>query len=218
MSRAASVSHSCRPARRASRHASREAVGAGSRQILSTGPAIAASFAPARRSSASRVAVSLAAIRPVHAGDTFVFSIAASPGEVAHECRTLADYNPVVVHRRADRASCRIPDAERREAAGDRSPRGIRLSAEHTLEAYRTAIAQGADFIEPDLVSTKDGQLIARHEPDLTNTTNVGKLPQFANRKRTIVIDSVTYTGWFSRRLHAGRDQAASGGAVARGP
>ena len=69
---------------------------------------------------------------------------------------------------------------------------------EHTLEAYRTAIAQGADFIEPDLVSTKDGQLIARHEPDLTNTTNVGKLPQFANRKRTVVIDSVTYTGWFS--------------------
>ena len=44
---------------------------------------------------------------------------------------------------------------------------------EHTLEAYRTAIAQGADFIEPDLVSTKDGLLIARHEPDLTNTTNV---------------------------------------------
>ena len=44
---------------------------------------------------------------------------------------------------------------------------------EHTLEAYRTAIAQGADFIEPDLVSTKDGVLIARHEPELTNTTNV---------------------------------------------
>ena len=69
---------------------------------------------------------------------------------------------------------------------------------EHTLEAYRTAIAQGADFIEPDLVSTKDGILIARHEPDLTNTTNVRSLAKFANRKRTVVIDSVTYTGWFA--------------------
>jgi glycerophosphoryl diester phosphodiesterase len=69
---------------------------------------------------------------------------------------------------------------------------------EHTLEAYRLAIAMGADAIEPDLVSTKDGVLIARHEPMLGGTTNVASFAKFANRKRTAIIDGVTYTDWFS--------------------
>jgi len=69
---------------------------------------------------------------------------------------------------------------------------------EHTLESYRLAIALGADVIEPDLVSTKDGVLIARHEPMLSGTTNVASIAKFANRKRTSIIDGVSYTDWFS--------------------
>ena len=69
---------------------------------------------------------------------------------------------------------------------------------EHTLESYRLAIAMGADVIEPDLVSTKDGILIARDEPMLGGTTNVASIAKFANRKRTSIIDGVSYTDWFS--------------------
>ena len=67
---------------------------------------------------------------------------------------------------------------------------------EHTLEAYSLAIDQGADFIEPDLVSTKDGVLIARHEPDLTETTDAAV--KFPARKAKKVIDGETVEGWFS--------------------
>jgi glycerophosphoryl diester phosphodiesterase len=69
---------------------------------------------------------------------------------------------------------------------------------EHTLEAYALAIELGADYIEPDLVATKDGHLIARHEPNITSTTNVSTLPQFANRRRSMVVDGVTEQGWFA--------------------
>jgi glycerophosphoryl diester phosphodiesterase len=69
---------------------------------------------------------------------------------------------------------------------------------EHTLEAYALAIELGADFIEPDLVATKDGHLIARHEPNITTTTNVASLPQYAARRRTMVVDGVAETGWFA--------------------
>lgn len=69
---------------------------------------------------------------------------------------------------------------------------------EHTLEAYQLAMRMGADFIEPDLVPTKDGQLISRHENDLTHSTNVAELPQFADRKTTKRIDGIPITGWFS--------------------
>lgn len=69
---------------------------------------------------------------------------------------------------------------------------------EHTLESYRLAVALGADVIEPDLVSTKDGVLIARHEPMLSGTTNVATFAKFADRKRTSAIDGVSYTDWFS--------------------
>lgn len=69
---------------------------------------------------------------------------------------------------------------------------------EHTLAAYATAILQGADFIEPDLVSTKDGQLIARHDNVLDLTTDVSSRPEFAGRKATKTVDGATVTGWFS--------------------
>jgi glycerophosphoryl diester phosphodiesterase len=69
---------------------------------------------------------------------------------------------------------------------------------EHTLESYRLAIELGADYIEPDLVSTRDGVLIARHEPMLGGTTNVAELPRFAGRRRTMVVDGVAFTDWFA--------------------
>ena len=69
---------------------------------------------------------------------------------------------------------------------------------EHTLEAYQRAVDIGADFIEPDLVATKDGVLIARHEPNITNTTDVSKRPEFASRKTKKVVDGVEEEGWFA--------------------
>ena len=72
------------------------------------------------------------------------------------------------------------------------------LRPEHTLASYQKAIEDGADFIEPDLVPTKDGYLIARHENDITNTTNISELAQFKNRKTTKIIDGENHTGWFT--------------------
>ncbi|HSM80174.1 MAG TPA: glycerophosphodiester phosphodiesterase family protein [Nodosilinea sp.] len=69
---------------------------------------------------------------------------------------------------------------------------------EHTLEAYRLAIARGADFIEPDLVSTQDGVLIARHEPMLGGTTDVASRPEFADRLTTKLLDGVEVTDYFA--------------------
>ena len=69
---------------------------------------------------------------------------------------------------------------------------------EHTLAAYALAIEQGADFIEPDLVPTRDGVLIARHENDLSDSTDVADRPVFADRHGVKVIDGVEHAGWFS--------------------
>jgi glycerophosphoryl diester phosphodiesterase len=69
---------------------------------------------------------------------------------------------------------------------------------EHTLEAYALAIELGADYIEPDLVATKDGHLIARHEPNMISTTNVKDLAQFADRKRKRVVDGIEEEGFFA--------------------
>jgi glycerophosphoryl diester phosphodiesterase len=69
---------------------------------------------------------------------------------------------------------------------------------EHTLASYRLAIAMGADFIEPDLVSTKDHRLVARHENDITQTTDVARHPEFAPRRTTKTIDGVQHDGWFT--------------------
>jgi glycerophosphoryl diester phosphodiesterase len=69
---------------------------------------------------------------------------------------------------------------------------------EHTLESYRLAIEEGADYIEPDLVITRDGVLIARHENEIGGTTDVAQHPEFAVRRRTQTIDGETMTGWFT--------------------
>jgi glycerophosphoryl diester phosphodiesterase len=69
---------------------------------------------------------------------------------------------------------------------------------EHTLLSYELAIEQGADFIEPDLVPTKDGVLVARHENNIAETTDVAAHPEFAARRTTKIIDGETMTGWFT--------------------
>lgn len=72
------------------------------------------------------------------------------------------------------------------------------LRPEHTLEAYQKAIDDGADFIEPDLVPTKDGYLVARHENEIGGTSNVSTLPQFSDREKTKSIDGISIKGWFT--------------------
>jgi glycerophosphoryl diester phosphodiesterase len=69
---------------------------------------------------------------------------------------------------------------------------------EHTVLSYALAIEQGADFIEPDLVPTKDGVLVARHENNIADTTDVADHPEFAGRKATKTIDGERQTGWFT--------------------
>lgn len=69
---------------------------------------------------------------------------------------------------------------------------------EHTLAAYARAIDAGADYIEPDLVATRDGVLIARHENEIGGTTDVAQRPEFAARKRRQVIDGEAFEGWFT--------------------
>ena len=79
---------------------------------------------------------------------------------------------------------------------GHRGASGYR--PEHTLASYRLAIAMGADYIEPDLVSTKDGVLVARHENEISGTTDVADHPEFADRRTTRIIDGRPTTGWFT--------------------
>jgi glycerophosphoryl diester phosphodiesterase len=69
---------------------------------------------------------------------------------------------------------------------------------EHTLVSYFIAIQDGADYVEPDLVMTRDGVLVARHENEIGGTTNVAEHPEFATRRATKVIDGQSVTGWFT--------------------
>ncbi|RRO13207.1 glycerophosphodiester phosphodiesterase [Saccharopolyspora rhizosphaerae] len=82
------------------------------------------------------------------------------------------------------------------EVFGHRGASGYR--PEHTLASYELAARMGADHIEPDLVPTKDGVLVARHEPEISGTTDVAAHPEFAARKTTKVVDGTEMTGWFT--------------------
>ncbi|MDB5441650.1 MAG: glpQ [Phenylobacterium sp.] len=88
------------------------------------------------------------------------------------------------------------PKARRPLAIAHRGASGER--PEHTLMGYRLAIAEGADFIEPDLVPTKDGHLVVRHENEIGGTTDVARRPEFAARKTTKVVDGQKIEGWFT--------------------
>jgi glycerophosphoryl diester phosphodiesterase len=80
---------------------------------------------------------------------------------------------------------------------GHRGASGYR--PEHTLASYELAARLGADYLEPDLVITKDGVLVCRHEPEIGGTTDVASRPEFASRKRTVVLDGVSVTGWWTQ-------------------
>jgi glycerophosphoryl diester phosphodiesterase len=79
---------------------------------------------------------------------------------------------------------------------GHRGASGYR--PEHTLASYELAARIGADFMEPDVVITKDGVLVCRHEPEIGGTTNVAEHPEFAGRRTTKQLDGVAVTGWFA--------------------
>jgi glycerophosphoryl diester phosphodiesterase len=95
---------------------------------------------------------------------------------------------PAVAHDRGKPAST--------EVFGHRGASGYR--PEHTLASYELAARMGADYLEPDLVSTKDHVLVCRHEPEIGGTTDVASRPEFANRKKTVLLDGVATTGWFT--------------------
>jgi glycerophosphoryl diester phosphodiesterase len=86
--------------------------------------------------------------------------------------------------------------AEELLVIGHRGASGYR--PEHTLASYELAARMGADFIEPDLVSTKDGVLVARHENEISGATDVEERPEFADRQTTKTIDGKPITGWFT--------------------
>lgn len=79
---------------------------------------------------------------------------------------------------------------------GHRGAAGYR--PEHTLASYELAIRLGVDVIEPDLVATRDGVLVARHEPEISGTTDVARHPEFAGRRTTRPVDGVPVSGWFT--------------------
>src|SRR3954469_20461857 len=87
------------------------------------------------------------------------------------------------------------PLARKVEVFGHRGASALR--PEHTLASYAKAIADGADYIEPDLCATKDGVLIARHENNIVQTTDVAKRPEFAGRKTAKTVDGQQQEGWF---------------------
>lgn len=89
-----------------------------------------------------------------------------------------------------------LPFAPRPAIIAHRGASGLR--PEHTLAAYRLGIRQGADFVEPDLVLTRDGVLVARHENEISGTTDVAERPDFAARRTTKSVDGHAVTGWFS--------------------
>jgi glycerophosphoryl diester phosphodiesterase len=98
-------------------------------------------------------------------------------------------------------AASAAPDPDAGDSAGPlvighRGASGYR--PEHTLAAYEIAARTGADFIEPDLVVTADGVLVARHEPEIGGTTDVAAHPEFADRRTTKTVDGTELTGWFA--------------------
>ena len=114
-------------------------------------------------------------IRPAALALTAALALAACGGSDSPSYPTLNGDTPLVI--------------------GHRGASGYR--PDHTLESYKLAIEMGADFIEPDRVATKDGVLVARHEPNITGTTDVATRPEFASRKTTKNVDGVNEEGWF---------------------
>ena len=103
---------------------------------------------------------------------------------------------PSAVVRAAAAEHAQQPGGRRRPLViGHRGASGYR--PEHTLPAYELAARLGADYVEPDLVPTRDGVLVCRHEPEIGGTTDVAGRPEFAGRRRTVQLDGSNVTGWF---------------------
>lgn len=100
--------------------------------------------------------------------------------------------------RSPDAARTTLPPA-RPVVIGHRGACGYR--PEHTLASYEIAARQGADFLEPDLVATRDGVLVARHENEISTTTDVATRPELADRRTTRTVDGQRVTGWFTEDL-----------------
>ncbi|WP_421742129.1 esterase-like activity of phytase family protein [Cellulomonas sp.] len=114
------------------------------------------------------------------------------PGNAARIAGTPDDTEMALV----DLRQVRAPKAGDITVVGHRGASGYR--PEHTLASYELAIQQCADYIEPDLVSTKDGVLVARHENEISGTTDVSARAEFADRRATKTIDGRSVTGWFT--------------------
>jgi glycerophosphoryl diester phosphodiesterase len=112
-------------------------------------------------------------------GSAAVLGTLAAGAAVSHGVRPAADSAP-----------------DRPLVVGHRGASGYR--PEHTLASYELAARMGADYMETDLVSTKDGELVCRHEPEIGGTTDVAKHPEFASRKTAKTIDGTRYEGWFT--------------------
>ena len=89
-----------------------------------------------------------------------------------------------------------MPEGARPIVIGHRGASGER--PEHTLASYAQAIADGADFVEPDLVATQDGILVARHENEISGTTDIAAHAEFAPRRTSKIIDGTSVSGWFT--------------------
>ncbi len=113
------------------------------------------------------------------------------PGNAARHPGTPDDTEMIIID-----PSTGLPEFHDATVIGHRGASGYR--PEHTLASYELAIRQCADVIEPDVVSTKDHVLVARHENEIGGTTDVASHPEFADRKTTKSIDGISLTGWFT--------------------
>ena len=116
------------------------------------------------------------------------------PGNAARRPGTPDDTELAIVELRRERVRSHPVTV-----IGHRGASGYR--PEHTLASYELAIRQCADYIEPDVVATKDGVLVARHENEISGTTDVALRPELADRRTTKVIDGRSVTGWFTEDL-----------------
>ena len=136
--------------------------------------------------------VSVETIVPLRNGRLLVANDNNYPGNAARNPGTPDDTEMIIVDLEATtRVEQRPPTVIAHRGASGYRP-------EHTLAAYELAIQQCADVIEPDVVSTKDGVLVARHENEISGTTDVSTKPEFAGRRATKTIDGTPVTGWFT--------------------
>jgi len=136
--------------------------------------------------------VSVETVVQLHDGRLLIANDNNYPGDDARVAGTPDDTEMVIL----DLRSTGAPEPRDALVIGHRGSSGTR--PEHTLASYEQAILACADYIEPDLVPTEDGVLVARHEPEISGTTDVALHPEFAGLKKTKMLDGVAVTGWFT--------------------